>query len=136
MLPHPPWRTPCRPREIGADPARMSTRSTRVERQLHAVAQAFAGCGRSPRMPPRVDSPLSLGEGSRSGSEIVAEWRAIVAVSAPISPTSAVTCACSAGFLGVGLGRHREPTARSSDDFRPLTRNYGEVPGMCALEAP
>ena len=29
-----------RPREIGADPTKMSMRSTRVERQLHAVAQA------------------------------------------------------------------------------------------------
>jgi len=33
------------PREIGADPARISTRLTRVARQLHAVAQAFAAAG-------------------------------------------------------------------------------------------
>src|SRR5947208_5576022 len=44
------------PREIGADPARISTRSTRVERQLHAVAQAFAAAG-GRRGCPRV-SPL------------------------------------------------------------------------------
>jgi hypothetical protein len=35
---------------------------------------------------------------------IVGQWRAIVAVSASISPTSAVICACSACFLAVGLG--------------------------------
>src|SRR5216110_3025013 len=33
------------PREIGADPAKMSTRSSRVERQSHAVA-LLRGCGR------------------------------------------------------------------------------------------
>ena len=38
------------PREIGADPARMSTRSTRVARQLHAVARAFAAAGGGPRV--------------------------------------------------------------------------------------
>src|SRR6266849_942694 len=43
-------------REIGADPARMSTRSTRVERQLHAVAQAVVAAG-GRRGCPRV-SPL------------------------------------------------------------------------------
>jgi hypothetical protein len=58
---------------------------------------------------------------------IVAKWRGIAAISAPISPTSAVICACSAGFLAVGLGRHREPTARSSNAFRPLMRNYGKI---------
>src|SRR5712692_7909531 len=45
------------PREIGADPARMSTRSTRVERQLHAVAQAFAAAG-GRRGCPRVSTSL------------------------------------------------------------------------------
>src|SRR5207244_4866709 len=57
------------PREIAADPARLSTRATRVERQLHAVAQAFAAAGGSPRMPPSVNPPLRLGKGSASGSE-------------------------------------------------------------------
>ena len=48
------------PREIGADPARMSTRSTRVERQFARGCAGLRGCGRSPRMPPSVDPRLRL----------------------------------------------------------------------------
>ncbi len=36
---------------------------------------------------------------------------------APVQPASGV----------VGLGRHREPTARSSVASRPLPRNYGQL---------
>jgi len=32
-----------------------------------------------------------------------------------------------AGFLAVGPGPYREPTARSSNGFLPLTRNYGKL---------
>ena len=60
-------------------PARRSIRCARPRRHYcvgdpgsAAVARGCAGlrgCGRSPRMPPSVNPPLRLGEGSGSGSE-------------------------------------------------------------------
>src|ERR1043166_1594142 len=114
------------PREIGADPARMSTRSTRVERQLHAVARAFAAAGGC-RGCPRVSTLLSASVREGDPGPNRAKWWAIMAASAPISAHERCHMRLFAGFLAVGPGPYREPTARSSNGFLPLTRNYGKL---------
>src|SRR6266481_991458 len=122
------------PSVIGAGPARMSTRLTRVERQLHSVAHAFAAAGGSPRMPRGATLLCPSVREADAGPKPsqMAVYRGGICAALPHERRH---MRLFAGFLAVGLGPYWEPTARSSNGFRPLTRNYSRKPECEPLDA-
>jgi hypothetical protein len=111
-------------REIGADPARMSTRSTRVERQLHAVAQAVAaaagrrGC---PRVSTLLCASVREADPGRNQGQMGAYRGGICTDLAPErgphAPVQPGSWRSACGASGANRAKQRW--------FSPADRNYG-----------